>query len=371
MTVDGLGLVAQIAGVLGGLLRNSVGPPHRSNSRENPFSPHHNLQEVSKWLRWILAASLGGMLPLLLILSLTTSAAAFLPLLVSFLGTLGGFCAIDILQRYTAPSSARGAMTLDELERDIRTHIDTGTARFQAANQKTLWVVKYLAPKWLEKFMSSGKLGISATPGFTWGDGVYVTPLAHAYSNAMYGRAVILGFIDLGSQAKVYEADRSGIRLYQLWIQSRVRLYQQLTTTIHADVANRKLRNLFKKAFQIDLVVFEPDETTAGYSSRGVDRWFCLTDWTRQPGNPVALTSRVQECRFVGIVGEEFSQEKYKVDWPRYFGPVIRLTSVQWIDVAYPASLAAEYQRAWAQNSPMSASAPHPVNTLVHLRPSQ
>jgi len=262
-------------------------------------------------------------------------------------------------------------MTLDQIEADIRTHIDDSTRSFHAQADDVVWIVKYLAPRWLEKFMASGELGISRTPGFTWGDGVYVAPLSHPYSSAMYGRAAIVGLVDRKHLQKVYDAaDPKGLVLYQHWIRFQVTLYRQLTTTIHADAANQQLRNIFRHAFEIDLVVFEPDETPAGYASAS-DRWYCLTDWPKAPpSQPFAPATRLHDCRFVGIVGEEFAQEKYRADWPRYFAPAVGAGSVQWHEVAYPMTLDSLYKSVHTANAPSpGAKGVHPVRELVHVRP--
>ena len=263
--------------------------------------------------------------------------------------------------------------SLSELERRIREHISESSKAFSGADDdQRIWIVKYLAPRWLEAFMKTGQLGVSSTPGFTWGDGVYVTPLKHAYSSMMYGRAGILGYLEQREMPRIYDAvDPRGIQFYQDWIYYLTNLYKQLTTTIHADVANRELRNLFRQHFDIDLVVFEPDERTQTYSSPDT-RWYCVSDWDAMTsGIPKAppLSTRVKHCRFIAVVGEEFAREQYQPDWPRFFASTLTAgLTPTWIDVAHPDDLAKHFMAAYAANA--STLTPHAVNCLVQVRPA-
>ena len=71
----------------------------------------------------------------------------------------------------------------------------------------------------------------------------------------------------------------TGIDLYQRWILYQKRAYRDLTTSVHANTANRDLRNDFRTAFQIDCVYFRPDETCADYVDEGLDWWLAITHW--------------------------------------------------------------------------------------------
>lgn len=375
MSVGSLTVIAAVVGLIGGLVRwfvllylHSDGSPVEWRGITNAL-----------WAAMLGAG--GGIIALVLLLTVIGDFEGTNPAAVALLAFVAGLWIQSLVPELARLSERifdsnlrlRTAMPLDDIEREIRAHIDHNSLRFRAAVDFPLWVVKYLSPRWLAGFMASGQLGISRTPGFTWGDGVYVAPLDRAYSSAMYGRACILGFIERADLQRVYDAaDPKGLDLYQRWIRTQVTLYRQLTTTIHADVANRELRNIFRTRFGIDLVIFEPDELPAGYSSP-LDRWFCVTDWTASPpGQSFAPTARIRECRFVAILGEEFSQEKYRVDWPRYFAPAVGAAApITWDDVAYPTALPTSCKRAHAANAPSSPSAPspHPVNRLVHVRP--
>jgi len=131
---------------------------------------------------------------------------------------------------------------LDELQTEIRGWIDQSTLRFHAqfneANQ--IWVLKYFNPAFLAEFLRRKQLVISNSPGFTWGDGLYVTPLLNPYSTMIYGRIGVLGRLENTPVLRAYDAtDRKGIELYQEWITYSTYLYRLLTTTIHAATPKR------------------------------------------------------------------------------------------------------------------------------------
>ena len=334
-----------------------------------------SLVEISDGLLHSTVGTLAGLAAGRFVVGLPDYTGSLRLWIVGLLSFTAGFVASEGVAIIIA-NYRRKDMALDEIEDAVLNYVDECSQRFHAGRDRDglVWVVKYLKPQWLEKFMSLGALGISRTPGFTWGDGVYVTPLEHAYSSAMYGRAGIVGVIRSTDLARVYDAvDPRGLDLYQQWIRMDVTLYRQLTTTIHADVANRELRNTFRKKFRIDLVCFQPDETPAGYSLPG-DTWFCVTDWTPPAkGESFAYSTRIRDCRFVAIVGEEFSHQQHRADWPRYFAPVVATVPINWVDAAHATPLAALYQHAHSANTPAGPGAPtpHPVRELVHVKPVQ
>jgi len=174
--------------------------------------------------------------------------------------------------------------TLADVESDIRAWIAQSKATFQgqfADPSGETWVLKFFPPQYFASFMQQRKLVISVTPGFTWGDGVYVVPIDHVYSAMIYGRVGVMGWIDKSELSKVYDAaDATGLALYREWIQFKPGLFALLTTTVHAQFANRRLRNAFKKRFEIDLVVFRPDEFNRAYVQPASDRWFVLSDFS-------------------------------------------------------------------------------------------
>ena len=76
----------------------------------------------------------------------------------------------------------------------------------------------------------------------------------------MYGEVGVVGAYDT-STARMFDAsDPTAIALYQEWITWQTPDYLELTATVHADIANRTLRNEFRNRFEIDCIFFRPDE---------------------------------------------------------------------------------------------------------------
>ena len=220
--------------------------------------------------------------------------------------------------------------TLAEIRDDVEAWIAGSTARFRSefSDGREAWVLKFIDARFLGGFLSRKELAVSATPGFTWGDAVYVTPAANPFSTMMYGRAGIMGRLDV-RKVRAYDAvSRTGIRLYQEWIQHSTRTFNVLTTTVHANLANRLLRNAFRARYRIDVVSFAPDQLNAAYVDRLRDRWFAVTDWTHSgvqlPGARPAFSAVVQDCEWVAIVGEQFEETPLKVHYNNLFGPNLR-----------------------------------------------
>jgi hypothetical protein len=98
--------------------------------------------------------------------------------------------------------------------------------------------------------------------------------------------------------------------LYQEWIQFRPALFGILTTTVHAQFANRRLRNAFRRRFDLDLVFFRPDEFNRTYVQPMKDRWCVVSDFpagtAALAAGAVGLSAKVQECELVAVGTEEF-----------------------------------------------------------------
>ncbi|MDJ0708601.1 MAG: hypothetical protein QNJ46_35490 [Leptolyngbyaceae cyanobacterium MO_188.B28] len=174
-----------------------------------------------------------------------------------------------------------------------------------------IWVLKFFPPKHLGSFFkNNNQIMISCSPGFTWGDGVYVTSIKHAYSAMFYGRVGVMGWIESKKITKVYDAgdpNHRGIELYQDWIMLKTSLFDELTTTIHSEIVNQQLRNEFRDEYGIDLVVFPPDESNNDYTQTQVDRWFVVSESPKTSSqNSTNYSTTVKDCQWVLIVHEEF-----------------------------------------------------------------
>lgn len=207
-------------------------------------------------------------------------------------------------------------------------------------------MLKFIAPQFLSNFLKVGKFKISASPGFTWGDGVYVTPLVNPYSTMMYGRAGIMGWLPWNEGINAYDATQpTGIDLYQEWIQYFRGLYNWLTTTVHANLANRALRNRFRRVFGIDLIYFRPDQFNRRYVNQFRDCWMVVSDWKnlgpQAPGQRPIDSDKVRECEWVAIVEEEFQESTWKVHYTELFGPALH--GPGGLDPSLPAKLMSAY----------------------------
>jgi len=216
---------------------------------------------------------------------------------------------------------------LNEIERDVRGWADISTTRFQQQfnDNGRFWMLKYMHPQYLADFLRHKQVVISTTPGFTWGDGIYVSPLSNPYSTMMYGRVGVLGRLE-GAAVKAYDgADRRGIELYQQWIQHSTFLFTILTTTIHADRANRLLRNAFRRRFAIDVTFFRPDQYNKTYVAAGSDLWFVVSDWSgvslQAPTQRPRFSSRIVGCEWVAVVGEQFQESGSRTHFIDLIGP--------------------------------------------------
>jgi hypothetical protein len=220
---------------------------------------------------------------------------------------------------------------LSEIQRDVEDWIGESTQRFQQFDEAgKVWVLKYMYPQYLAEFLVQKQLVISATPGFTWGDGIYVSPLTNPYSTMMYGRVGVLGWLD-GSVVRAYDAaDRRGIELYQEWIQHSTFVFRRLTTTIHADRANRVLRNAFRRRFGIDVTFFRPDQYNRRYVAAASDLWFAVSDWGGvagpAPTQRPRFSAKVNDCEWVAVVGEQFQETGSKTHFVDLIGPHLHQT---------------------------------------------
>lgn len=200
--------------------------------------------------------------------------------------------------------------TLAAVERDIHDWIArSGRAMSSYLSQDDrLWVLKFFPPKYLAGFLRRPELVVSTSAGFTWGDGVYVVPEQHVYSAMIYGRVGVRGWIAPADCPVVYDAgDPAGVGLYQEWIQFKPGLFTLLTTTVHANLANRRLRNAFRTHFKIDVVVFRPDEFNRAYVQPSTDRWFVISDFGAAATGGTLTSQKVRECELVVIGTEEFA----------------------------------------------------------------
>lgn len=235
-------------------------------------------------------------------------------------------------------------MSLAELEKEIEDYLAQGVDLSQfienhptdGAISSIIWVIKYIPSVYLPDFLQLPQVRISSRPGFTWGDAIYVAPLQCPYSSMIYGRAGIVGYINQSHLRVVFDANQpQAIRLYQRWIQTQSHNYNMLTSTVHANVANRELRNDFRRRFKIDIVVCRPDQYSR-YTNLNADRWFAISDWNNLDAKTCTSYARgytdlVRDCKWVAIVGEDFQAETPPIRYRDLFGQIPHTCNVVFV----------------------------------------
>ena len=171
--------------------------------------------------------------------------------------------------------------------------------------------IKYMPAKSAIFYRSAKtrKFNISGTAGYTWGTGTYVAPLAYPTSSATFGRlGVVARFDPLGW--KVFDAiDPKNQSLYLSWVW-RQPLYHRLSmTTMGSAFYNQVLRNMFRSYFEINCVLFPPDQINTDYT-KTTDVWMCVTDW-KSPTviKDEGLSDRFNVAKACVLVDEEFYDE--------------------------------------------------------------
>jgi hypothetical protein len=168
------------------------------------------------------------------------------------------------------------------LEQAVEAHIRASTTAappLLGIDAGQLHVIKYLPAKYLTDVITGQHLYAAERAGFTWGDALYVAPVRFPRTTMMYGEVGVVGVYETTGTRMFDAAEPAAIALYQEWITWQKAPYLQLTTTVHAYLANRTLRNEFRNRFRIDCVYFRPDESCADYVDSGKDWWLAITHW--------------------------------------------------------------------------------------------
>ena len=173
--------------------------------------------------------------------------------------------------------------------------------------------IKYMHPKWAEKCMSAKRLGISINSAFTWGAGTYVAPLAYPLSSAIYGRCGIVSSFD-PTDWQVFDAtDRANQELYLRW--ARYQRFSRLAQlTMHSAHYHHLLRNSFRTNFEIDCVLFRPDQYGRAYTDPGMDVWMAVADWdSRMSIVKYGSSKRFTSPKLSVLIEEEFEDDKHGI----------------------------------------------------------
>src|SRR6266508_4193499 len=165
--------------------------------------------------------------------------------------------------------------------------------------------IKYVPAKWARTYARSG--------------GTYVTPLAFPISSAIFGRVGIVARFQPAGW-RVFDATLPRKQeLYMQWVYSQPRRRQLLLTT-HSQVANQFLRNLFRTTFQIDCVLFHPDQRNRFYTDH-TDVWITVSDWNQGELVRTGGSARFQDAKMVVLVEEEFEPSADDIRRATLIGP--------------------------------------------------
>jgi hypothetical protein len=174
----------------------------------------------------------------------------------------------------------------------------------QAGGQ--LLAVKFVSSQWAAHYATSQPLKISATPALTWGTATYVTPLAFPLSSVLYGRIGLVGRFE-PSGWKIFDATTPAAqRAYVRWAQAQA-TYIDLMLTVHSTYANHFLRNKFRKEFEIDCVLFHPDQEAELHTDLSSHVWMAVTDWTPNHEIATEFSMALGAARFTVLIDEEFN----------------------------------------------------------------
>ena len=167
--------------------------------------------------------------------------------------------------------------------------------------------IKYVPARYAGTYRTgAGQLKISNTPGFTWGTGTYVAPLAFPVSSAIFGRIGIVCRFD-PTGWRVFDAtSRQNEELYTRWATLQP-LFRYVLLTAQSGYYNQQLRDFFRTRYGIDCVLFPPDQLNAVYT-RNSDVWMNVTDW-KNGGIDDEYSDRLSDPWICVIADEEFEDD--------------------------------------------------------------
>jgi len=167
------------------------------------------------------------------------------------------------------------------------------------------YAIKFVSAERAGTYQKGSPLKVSARPALTWGTATYVTPLVFPLSSALYGRIGVVAQFDPVSW-RVFDATKANTRAaYIRWARSQP-LYADLLLTVHSTYANHTLRDLFRRHFRIDCVLFHPDQEAEIHTDRAKHVWMAVTDWGDKGAIDPEFSKRFGMARFTVLIDEEF-----------------------------------------------------------------
>lgn len=169
------------------------------------------------------------------------------------------------------------------------------------------YAIKFVDSRWAKDYERPEKLFISDSPSQTWGTATYVTPISFPLSSALYGRIGLVTEFD-PSGWRIYDATtRRGKSAYIRWAKTQP-IYQELLLSVHSIYANQILKNKFREQFNIDCVLFHPDQMADTHTDPVRDIWMAVTDWTSPGVINTEFSNRLSRARFTVLIDEEFKR---------------------------------------------------------------
>ena len=197
-----------------------------------------------------------------------------------------------------------GAAIRSAVEDSIRSYEESRLASLLAGFERP-WAIKFVQSRWAAAYASPGSLKISETPALTWGTATYVTPICFPLSSALYGRVGLVTPFD-ATGWRIFDATQASARAaYVNWVRAQP-AFSDLVLTVHSTHANHLLRNRFREEFEIDCVLFHPDQEAEIHTDRGNHVWLAVTDWAAARRVDGGMSRRLSQAKFVVLIDEEF-----------------------------------------------------------------
>ena len=203
----------------------------------------------------------------------------------------------------------------------LRNDIENCIEDYQFSKLKSLvdmhgmYVIKFVQSQWAKHYTTPKPLKVSETPALTWGTATYVTPLAFPLSSALYGRIGLVTSYD-PTTWKIFDAtDPYRIKLYLQWVQAQP-AFDELVTSVHSTIANHTFRNQFRSDFNIDCVMFYPDQEAEYHTDTQQHIWLAVTDWKSIGIIENGMSLRLNEAKFTVLIDEDFLLKEQNWDLP-------------------------------------------------------
>jgi hypothetical protein len=203
----------------------------------------------------------------------------------------------------------------------LKTDILANVKDFDSSKLKSLvdkhgsYVIKFVQSQWASNYVTAKPLKISTTPSLTWGTATYVTPLAFPLSSALYGRIGLVAPFDPKGW-RIFDATDPYCRmLYVKWVESQP-AFEELITTVHSTIANHTFRDQFRRDFEIDCVLFHPDQEAEYYTDLQQHIWLAVTDWKSKGVIETDMSLRFDKAKFSVLIDEDFVLREKNWDLP-------------------------------------------------------